>query len=182
MKGLCHRVKRFLRDLGEFLRFLGHLENHRFSGDRYQRFYPVKVQRPSVLFMKIYQLNESESYVAESLEAAIAYAVESTGVARDEITDEHCHELTDEELDSHIFCDWEPGEESLARHYRCDCGAEVDLDCRWSEQKNTWEHNHGNAEGFVPMKNVCRRTFREQLAKLIAEGLSSPEVFAASEF
>lgn len=62
--------------------------------------------------MHIYRLNEYEYWRATSLEEAIATAMTSCGLSREEVIDDQCHELTDTELDTLRFIETdEPGSE-----------------------------------------------------------------------
>lgn len=60
--------------------------------------------------MHIYRLNDLEWWMAPSLEEAITAATHLTGLAREDVIDDQCHQLTDVELDTLRFADTdEPG-------------------------------------------------------------------------
>ncbi len=62
--------------------------------------------------MHIYQLNDIEWWMAPSLGDAITATIHLTGLAREDVVDETCHQLTDAELDTLRYTDAdEPGTE-----------------------------------------------------------------------
>ncbi len=95
--------------------------------------------------MHIYRLNEYESYMAPSLEEAIAYAMELTGGSREDVVDGDCRQLTEAELDTMRFIDAdEPGSEEppegwpsrsfreeLEARVAAGCGAETFATSEW---------------------------------------------------
>jgi hypothetical protein len=95
--------------------------------------------------MHIYRLNDTEWWMAPSLEEAITAAMEQTHCAREDVADTDARQLTDEELDSMQFVDAdEPGSEEpsegwpsrtfreeLAQRVAAGCGAEVFATTEW---------------------------------------------------
>ncbi len=85
--------------------------------------------------MHVYQLNEFEWWMAPSLEAAIDCAMKTAYLAREDVTDETCHELTDAELDKLRFVDAdEPGSEEPeegwpSRSFREELNARIAAGC-----------------------------------------------------
>lgn len=70
-------------------------------------------------FIKLFALNDSETYAAETLKEAIAYAHKETGVPIDELVDDP-RELTDEELSTYAVnvADMDAGEPKRIVTYR----------------------------------------------------------------
>lgn len=95
-------------------------------------------------------------------------------------TSEDAHELSEVELERLTFWDSDNRDEYSQEHWQCECGAMADAHCRWNG--NVWQHHHGYPIGHVDMKNIHKRTFREELTRRIAAGIDRPDVFATTEY
>lgn len=127
---------------------------------------------------RVFEMNDCDWHVARSLEEAKASYLGQ--VCDDDENVREARELTEAELDKLTYWDSESRDPESFEHWRCECGAQADGNCRWNGQ--AYEHHHGYPAGHVVMKNISRRTFREELAKRIADGLDKPESFATTEF
>ncbi len=62
--------------------------------------------------MKVFQMNDCDWYVADTMEAAIQQCCEDSGLPRDEAIDDP-QELSDADLDRTIFVDEETGKRTF---------------------------------------------------------------------
>lgn len=125
----------------------------------------------------IFRINDYEWWIAESLEEAI-HAAKTIGDCPNEGID--CpRPVTESEMDRLIFHDDEASEKPDMESWVCECGAKADAMCRWNG--SAFEHHHGYPVGHVVMKNIHRRTFREELKRRVEAGLNGPEIFASTE-
>ena len=127
---------------------------------------------------RVFEMNDCDWHVARSLEEAKESYLGQ--VCNDDENVREARELTEAELDKLHYWDSESRDPMDFDHWRCECGAKADGNCRWNGK--AYEHHHGYPVGHVVMKNISRRTFREELAKRIAEGLKAPEMFATTEW
>ncbi len=127
--------------------------------------------------LRVFEMNDCDWYFARSLQDAKNQYQSDVGC--DECDMEEARELTDAELDTLQYWDDEERDESNPRHWQCECGAMADGHCRWTGE--VWQHHHGYPVGHVDMVNIHKRTFRQQLEKLIAAG-THPGMFATTEY
>lgn len=131
-------------------------------------------------------MNDYEWWLAESPEQATESFKSHYGVKDDsELADYGCYEtpilLGDSVLDTLFYVDeeYKKGPEYMEQ-WLCECGAKADGNCRWNGR--AYEHHHPYPVGHVRMRNIYRRSFREELKKRTDAGVTSPEMFASSEF
>ncbi len=129
--------------------------------------------------MKVFEMNDCDWWLAGTAQEAMEDMCRTYGLREMDSEGSSPRELTDEELDKLIFWDTEDKNESNMEHWKCDCGAMADIECRWTGTE--YQHHHGYPAGHIPMKNIHRRTFREELNRRIEAGVSKPECFACTE-
>jgi hypothetical protein len=123
-------------------------------------------------------MNDCDWWLARSPEEAIKDFLLHIGEVDD--SDEVAETLTTEEMDRLQFWDTADQNEQSYEHWKCECGAMADGNCRWNG--HAYEHCHGYPIGHVQMTNIHRRSFDEELTKRIDGGITSPEMFATAEF
>jgi hypothetical protein len=134
---------------------------------------------------KVYRMNECDWWLARNIDEAIAdyIAMSCSDAEEARMMTEEARELTEEELDSLKFFDEEAlNDKRDPRSWKCECGAmcsEIDPAWRWNGRQ--WEHHHGYPIGHEIAVNIHMRSFREELARRIAAGVSAPEQFASTE-
>jgi hypothetical protein len=124
----------------------------------------------------IYRMSDCDWWLARSPEEAIEDFVNHTG----EPDDFGAETLTTGEMNKLQFWDTEDQNELNFEHWKCECGAMADANCRWDGY--AYEHCHGYPIMHVQMTNIHRRSFAEELARRVERGVTSPEMFATTEF
>lgn len=126
---------------------------------------------------KIFQMNEFDWWVARSMEEARESYQSETGA--DPELFEGARELNASEManltikdDGHNPLDWS--------QWQCECGAVGDSNCRWNGF--AYEHPHPYPIGHVEMKCMTRRSYAEELERMIADGAVKVGLFATTEF
>lgn len=138
----------------------------------------------------VFALNDCDWWIATSLTEAIVDALRNSYGMKvgDNPTKEELRafdgaelseprQLTDEEMNRLQFVD-EGHNPQDPKQWKCECGAVGDCGCRWNGME--YEHHHGYPTGHVAMSCTTKRSFRDQLARRIAEGIESPGMFAST--
>lgn len=125
---------------------------------------------------RIYKINDCDWWMATSLEDAVKGALSQ----HEDAIIEDPAELTDADMDTLQFWDDENRDEADMSHWQCECGAMADVNCRWNGR--AYEHHHGYPIGHVEMNNIHRRSFREEMERIIASGGGRNRFFASTEY
>ena len=126
---------------------------------------------------RVFEMNDYDWMVARSpSEAAEAYR-RITGCDYPEDGEEPT-ELSGESMDRLKFVDDGHNPSDWAQ-WVCECGAVGDANCRHVDGR--YEHHHGYPVGHVAMTCTTTRSFRQELEKRVASGLTAPEFFASTE-
>jgi len=126
---------------------------------------------------RVFEMNDYDWMVARSPEEAANAYREITGCDYPEDGEEPI-ELGDKSLDRLQFADDGHNAKDWTQ-WVCECGAVGDANCRYVDGR--YEHHHCYPMGHVAMTCTTKRSFRDELARRVAAGLSSPQFFASTE-
>ncbi|WP_009960127.1 hypothetical protein [Verrucomicrobium spinosum] len=129
--------------------------------------------------MKLFAINDYEVWMGPSKEAVLEGLKSEYVELEDLVFEDGVKELSDEALDRLMFNDSDDRDYTGFHHWQCECGAMADARCRWNGQ--AYEHPHPYPVGHVLMKNIHRRPFREELARLVASG-AGVQMFSSTEY
>lgn len=130
--------------------------------------------------MKIWQMNDCDWWLANTAREATASLLETYGMTLDDVSEDTPRELSDADLARLTFWDDENRDPQDFSHWKCECGAVADANCRWNG--SAYEHHHGYPVGHVLMKNIHARSFGEELARQLTSGDTRPRLFASTEY
>lgn len=130
---------------------------------------------------KVYEVQEGDWFVARTAHEAIRTAEALCGYSLDAEELSAVHALSDGDMCRLHYWDSEDTDPLNFSHWVCPVsGKPADSSCRWNG--DAYEYPHPYPLGHVVMENRDRRTFAEQLERMVAGGLGGPCFFASCHF